>query len=229
MFRKLEQHVERFWKYLRDQAEDLEPNNAQASKELTELLAAKMVGRWKSGASLVLTPERDDKRFATMENINKFGYHALDPHGDRCPISSHVRRANPRDARGDDPKESRTVVERHRILRRGRSYGTPLPDSDAYAGKGDGQPRGLYFICLQSSIARGFEFIQQTWLSNPGFNGMFCEPDPIMGNSDGDRDMTIPMSPLRLRLPKVPIMVTVKGGGYFLMPSLSALARIAAG
>jgi hypothetical protein len=50
-----------------------------------------------------------------------------------------------------------------------------------------------------------------------------------MGNGDGDTSVTIPMCPVRLRLPNVPIMVTVKGGGYFLLPSLTALARIATG
>jgi Dyp-type peroxidase family len=213
VFRKLHQHVDRFWSYVAARAREL----------------AKLVGRWKSGASLVLTPDRDDPKYATPERINDFGYHAIDPHGERCPISSHVRRANPRDARGDDPEASLAVVSRHRILRRGRSYGQPLALEAALAGRDDGVPRGLYFISLQASIARGFEFIQQTWLSNPGFNGLFCEPDPIMGNGDGTGEVTIPASPLRLRLANVPSVVTVKGGGYFFLPSLRALARVAAG
>jgi Dyp-type peroxidase family len=229
VFRKLHQHVERFWGYVHDRARELEPTDPVAAREMTELLGAKLVGRWKSGAPLALSPERDDPKYATPAKINSFAYHDIDPDGDRCPISSHVRRANPRDARGDNPKESNDVISRHRILRRGRSYGKPLAESDALAGHDDGVPRGLYFICLQSSIARGFEFIQQTWLSNPGFNGLFKEPDPIMGNGDGDTSVTIPMCPVRLRLPNVPIMVTVKGGGYFLLPSLTALTRIATG
>jgi Dyp-type peroxidase family len=228
VFRKLHQHVDRFWGYVAEQASVLEPDAIAASK-LTQLLAAKLVGRWKSGAPLVHTPDRDDPEYATPERINAFGFHKEDPHGERCPVSSHVRRANPRDARGNDPSESVKVVNRHRILRRGRSYGPPLPDEDALAGRDDRNPRGLYFISLQASIARGFEFIQQTWLSNPGFNGLFCEPDPIMGNGDGTSEVTIPASPLRLRLANVPSMVTVMGGGYFLLPSLSALAKLAAG
>lgn len=228
VFRKLHQHVDRFWSYVDARARELEAD-PRAAAELRELLAAKLVGRWKSGASLVHAPDRDDPRYATPERRNDFGYHALDRYGERCPISSHVRRANPRDARGDDPKESLQVVQRHRILRRGRSYGPPLPDADAIAGRDDGKPRGLYFISLQASIARGFEFVQQTWLSNPGFNGLFGEPDPIMGNGDGTGEVTIPASPLRLRLSNVPSVVTVMGGGYFFLPSLRALARVAAG
>ena len=228
VFRKLHQHVDRFWGYAAARARELEPDPATAA-ELTEVLAAKLVGRWKSGAPLVLSPHRDDPTYATPERNNKFGFHELDPHGERCPISSHVRRANPRDARGEDPAASKEVVGRHRILRRGRSYGRPLPEADALAGRDDGVPRGLYFICLQASIARGFEFIQQTWLSNPGFNGLFSEPDPIMGNGDGTAEVTIPASPVRLRLANVPSVVTVMGGGYFFLPSLTALARVAAG
>jgi len=226
VFRKLHQDVAAFWSYVAARARELAPDPA-ASAELTEVLAAKLVGRWKSGASLVLAPDHDDPAYATPERINAFAYLERDPRGLRCPISSHVRRANPRDARGGSAKDSLAVVNRHRILRRGRSYGPRLADDAALAGRDDHQPRGLYFISLQASIARGFEFIQQTWLSNPGFDGLFSEPDPIMGNGDGTAEVTIPMSPVRLRLANVPSVVTVLGGGYFFLPSLAALARIA--
>ena len=179
--------------------------------------------------AIVNLPDRDDPRYATPEHLNAFRYLEHDPYGRRCPIASHVRRANPRDARGGSAKDSLKVSNRHRIVRRGRSYGPRLDDAAALAGTDDGVPRGLYFISLQASIARGFEFIQQTWLSNPGFNGVFCEPDPIMGNGDGTAEVSLPDSPLRLRLQDVPSVVTVLGGGYFFLPSLTALARVAAG
>lgn len=226
VFRKLHQHVDRFWGYVAERAAELEPDPAAAAV-LAQRLAAKLVGRWKSGASLVRSPERDNPGEAAPGVANLFKYWDEDRHGDACPVSSHVRRANPRDARGDNPAESIEVVNRHRIIRRGRSYGVPLGDEHALAGRDDGVPRGLYFISLQASIARGFEFIQQTWLSNPGFNGLFCEPDPIMGNGDGTGEVTIPCAPLRLRLANVPSVVTVLGGGYFFLPSLTALARLA--
>lgn len=222
VFRKLAQDVARFWGWLDARARELDPVHHDA---LREVLAAKLVGRWRSGAPLVLTPDRDDPAFATPEQRNVFGYLTEDPDGLRCPISSHVRRANPRDARGGSAEDSTEVVSRHRILRRGRSYGAPI----AELTRDDGVPRGLYFISLQASIARGFEFIQQTWLSSPGFHGLHGEPDPIMGNGDGTSHVTIPALPLRLRLPNVPSVVTVLGGGYFFMPSLTALARFARG
>jgi Dyp-type peroxidase family len=227
VFRKLHQHVDRFWGYVAAQARALESDPA-AVAALTEKLAAKLLGRWKSGAPLVLSPDRDDPAYATPERANAFGYLEEDPYGLRCPISSHVRRANPRDARGGSAEESLAVVRRHRILRRGRSYGLPMADAEALAGRDDGRARGLYFISLQASIARGFEFIQQTWLSNPGFMGLFAEPDPIMGNGDGTAEVSIPALPVRLRLANVPSVVTVMGGGYFFLPSLAALERLTA-
>ncbi len=228
VFRKLEQHVDTLWSYLAREAGKLEHDPAKRDA-MTDYLGAKLMGRWRSGASLVQSPMHDDPSFADPDRVNNFEYLPEDADGERCPISSHVRRANPRDARGGDAGESRKVVNRHRIVRRGRSYGSPLAIEDAKAGRNDGVARGLYFVCLQASIARGFEFIQQTWLSSPGFHGLHGEPDPIMGNSDGDCPFTIPASPVRLRLQRVPIVVTVRGGGYFFLPSLKAIARIARG
>ena len=229
VFRKLAQDVAGFWGWIADHARRFAGGDPVAHAQLTELLGAKLVGRWRSGAPLTLTPDRDDPVYATRDRVNAFKFLAHDPDGMRCPISSHVRRANPRDARGGTAQESETIVNRHRILRRGRSYGAPLPYEAAIARRDDGERRGLYFICLQSSIARGFEFIQQTWLANPGFLGLHQEPDPIIGNGAGEGHITIPAEPVRLRLDKVPTVVTNLGGDYFFLPSLSALARIGEG
>jgi Dyp-type peroxidase family len=229
VFRKLAQDVAGLWRWLADHARTLAGRDAALADELTELFAAKLVGRWRSGAPLALAPDRDDPALATPERRNTFDYLEHDRDGLRCPISAHIRRANPRDARGGSAHDSRTVVGRHRIVRRGRSYGAPLPHAAALAGHDDGIARGLYFLCLQSSIARGFEFIQQTWLANPGFLGLHGEPDPLLGGSAGKCHFTIPADPVRLRLTCIPTVVTHRGGGYFFLPSLSALARIAAG
>jgi Dyp-type peroxidase family len=229
VFRKLEQDVAGFWGWIAAHARRLANGHPAAAAELTELIGAKLMGRWPSGAPLTLTPDHDDPAYATADRLNAFGFLAHDPDGLRCPLSSHVRRANPRDARGGSAASSEQVVSRHRIMRRGRSYGPRLSPEDARAGKDDGVERGLYFLCLQSSVARGFEFIQQTWLANPGFLGLHGEPDPIVGSCGGRTHITIPAEPVRLRLTNVPTVVTNRGGGYFFVPSLTALARIAAG
>jgi Dyp-type peroxidase family len=229
VFRKLGQDVAGLWSWIAGHARRLAGGDAAATEHLTELLGAKLVGRWRSGAPLTLAPDRDDPELASPQRRNTFGFLEHDRDGMRCPISAHIRRANPRDARGGTAADSTTVVGRHRIIRRGRSYGAPLPRAAALAGHDDGVARGLYFLCLQSSIARGFEFIQQTWLANPGFLGLHCEPDPLLGSSAGKCHFTIPADPVRIRLTNLPTVVTNLGGGYFFLPSLSALARIAAG
>jgi Dyp-type peroxidase family len=239
--RKLEQDVVAFWSYFASEARALlgcghgpGPDCTDAQLDAwIDWLAAKVVGRWRSGASLVASPDHDDASKANPETVNRYDYRDKDLHGELCPIGSHVRRANPRDARdGSTAEESRLVVRRHRLLRRGRSWGPPLDREAALQGKRDGQRRGLMFMCLQASIARGFEFVQQTWLSNMGFGGLAREGDPLMGGEVDPRGaphstFTIPVQPVRIRLHGIPRFVTTLGGEYFFMPSMTALRHLA--
>src|SRR4029077_5255525 len=62
-----------------------------------ELLAAKLVGRWRSGAPLTLAPDIDNPALgADPRQNNDFNY-ANDPRGRQVPLGSHIRRMNPRD------------------------------------------------------------------------------------------------------------------------------------
>jgi Dyp-type peroxidase family len=216
VFRKLRQNVAALWQWVE--------TTAKAIGKDKQWLAAKIMGRWPSGASIEQTWLHDDPAFAVKAKIDAFGYQDEDADGLRCPIASHVRRANPRDARGGSDSDSDQVVARHRIVRRGRPFGPATPADPAVD---DGAQRGLYFVCLQASIARGFEFIQQTWLGNHGFHGLYQEVDPIMGNADNKTCITIPATPFRYRLTDLPDVVHVLGGGYFLLPGLTALRRLA--
>ena len=50
------------------------------------------MGRWRSGAPLVLAPEQDDPELgADMQRNNNFTYKESDPHGDAVPLGSHIR------------------------------------------------------------------------------------------------------------------------------------------
>src|SRR6516162_1903435 len=60
-YRRLQEHVGRFREFLRQ--------NAQTIKE-QELLAAKLMGRWRSGAPLVLSPDKDDLTLAADPQRN---------------------------------------------------------------------------------------------------------------------------------------------------------------
>ncbi len=225
VFRQLRQYVHRFWRYV-DAATS--PGDGPDDPVARARLAAKMVGRWPSGAPLALAPDADDERLA---DENDFGYHAPDPSGGRCPIGSHVRRANPRDSLEPEPgsRKSIAVGKRHRILRRGRGYGPRVDLATALAGEEDlGEERGLHFICLNANIARQFEFIQHTWINDPRFDGLYEDPDPLVGApTQGDRAFTIQGTPLRTRLRGLPEFTSVRGGGYFFLPGIRAIRFMA--
>jgi Dyp-type peroxidase family len=206
VFRKLHQDVAAFRQYLRANAKD-------AADE--ELLAAKFVGRWRSGAPLSLSPDRDDPALgADATRNNDFLYQDDDPRGLKCPIGSHIRRMNPRDAviTGD--------VRLHRMIRRGTNYGPHLPEGVI---DDDGQDRGLCFVFVGASLARQFEFVQAQWVNDGRFIAAPAEKDPLVGNSAGRCPFTMPSRPIRRRFQGLPTFVTTRGGEYCFAPSLRAL------
>jgi len=87
----------------------------------------------------------------------------------------------------------------------------------------------LHFLCLNSDIERQFEFVQQTWVNNPVFGGLNGEVDPLIGNisraetASTNALFTVQADPLRTRVHSLQRFVTVKGGAYFFLPSISAL------
>ncbi len=169
VFRKLEQDVAGFRAFLRRQR----PQGRGAQ----DALAAQLVGRWRNGSSLVLSPDAQGLvHDETM--LNDFRYAADDPKGAKCPLSAHIRRANPRDIGGRDE------VRRHRILRRGISYGGPLLEDD---DSNDDDKRGLLFIAVNSRIDLQFEVIQADWINGGEFLGQAglgrC---PLTGANDAE-------------------------------------------
>jgi Dyp-type peroxidase family len=211
-FRQLHVHVAAFRRYLRANA---------SSAEEEELLAAKMIGRWRSGAPLMLAPEHDDPALATDPGrVNDFTYRTQDPHGLRCPIGAHIRRMNPRDSLADTIVEPRL----HRALRRGATYGPPLPDGVL---DDDGAERGIVFIFMGTDLARQFEFIKSQWANDGDFAGLGSERDPLIGANDGTGVFTIPRHPVRRRLRAVPRFTTTRGGEYLFLPGLRALRWLA--
>jgi Dyp-type peroxidase family len=220
VFRHTAQDVARFWQFL--DAQSRTPGGA-SDPAARDMLGAKFVGRWKSGTPLTLAPDADDPSIGRTDD---YGYADKDPHGFGCPLGAHARRANPRDALlTDKPAESRARTARHRLMRRGRSYGPRIADPLA----DDGQERGLHFICLCADLARQFEFVQQTWLDNPVFNGLDGEVDPVVGGQTDGAVMTLQNAPVRRRITGVPDFVTLLGGAYFFVPGIKALRWLATG
>jgi hypothetical protein len=149
-----------------------------------ELLGAKMVGRWRSGAPLVLSPEGDDPALGEDSRRNDaFLYAKEDARGFKCPFGAHARRAYPRDS------AIVGIARNHRMIRRGTSYGPPLPEGLLID---DGVDRGLLFICIVGDRARQFEFVQTQWINDGAFMGSPDEVDPLVGPNDGTRRLTIP-------------------------------------
>ena len=210
-FRKFYMRVATFRKFLREQA---------SSPEEEELIAAKMVGRWRSGAPLVLAPEHDDPKLGTDPNRNNDFSYSDDMAGLKCPFSAHIRRVNPRDALKDDL----VAVNLHHIMRRGTNYGPPLPEGIL---QDDGVQRGGVFLLVGAYIKRQFEFVQSQWVTDGNFIRQGTEQDPIIGNNEGDGIFTIPKRPVRRRLHGLPRFVVVRGGEYCFMPGLLALKWLA--
>ncbi|KAK3112445.1 hypothetical protein LTR53_011282 [Teratosphaeriaceae sp. CCFEE 6253] len=197
-FRKLEQKVPEWNQFLVD-----------ASNQL----GARLIGRWKSGCPVSLSPEFDDNNIAADVNqTNKFDF---DAGPFRCPLGAHIRKMTPRGDLG------RATVNQFRILRRGIPYGDEV----------DANPtgeRGLLFVCYQSNIASGFQFLQQTWANSPGFSQEGSGLDAVMGQSNTEKTVNMkglfPQDEQKpLALSGVNRFVVPKGGEYFFTPSMSAL------
>ncbi|HEV7799085.1 MAG TPA: hypothetical protein VGO73_13055, partial [Pyrinomonadaceae bacterium] len=120
-------------------------SDGELDREESIRLAAKFVGRWQNGTPLVLSPEANNPN---LEKEDNFGYRDTDERGFKCPIGSHIQRSNPRDSLGPTADQALNTANRHRILRRGRSYG-PRPQDRRVDDRID---RGLHFLCLNSDI-----------------------------------------------------------------------------
>ena len=196
VFRQLHQDVRGFWQFL-DRQTGSDPEERWR-------LAEAMVGRTRIGEPLVpLVHDWIEGIGPGLKDMaaNHFTY-AGDPHGERCPIGAHIRRANPRT--GDVPPDTQSWIARlvrifgfkrgyfsedliasarfHRLLRRGRAYGERLTPEAAPQREGADEERGLHFICLAANLSRQFEFVQNAWVQSTKFAGLFDETDPLLGS-----------------------------------------------
>ncbi|MBV8889035.1 MAG: peroxidase [Alphaproteobacteria bacterium] len=247
VLRELHQDVRRFWRFM---------TSAAGTEAGGVALAEALVGRHLSGEPLI--PGRH--RLAGLGDepgaigSNGFVYEDDDKDGLRCPFGAHVRRANPRtadmpggrqgtitrairmlglfnpDLRGDLIASSRF----HRILRRGREFGTLLTPQQAARSDVPDPQAGLHFVCLNANISRQFEFIQNAWLASAKFGGLSGESDPLTGNREPhppgqatDGFGQPQPNGVTRRLSSLPQFVTVAGGGYFFLPGLRALRYLA--
>ena len=186
-----------------------------------EMLAAKMVGRWRNGVPLTLSPAKDtpDPPIET-EDLNKYDY-TNDDQGNICPVGSHMRRANPRNAPVAGASGSK-----HRIIRRGLPYGPPFdPDHPD-----DGVERGLLGLFIGVSLKDQFEFIMSNWINGSIFAaGISGTKDPVLGDTaEGAGKLTIPSRGKKpLVVSGFSRLVHTRGAAYAFIPSISGLQFIA--
>jgi Dyp-type peroxidase family len=208
-YRRMDEHVGRFRDFLRQHGN---------TPDEQELIAAKLMGRWRSGAPLVLAPEKDDPALgADLQRNNDFDYAKMDPHGYAVPLGSHIRRMNPRD--------TAVNMNRRRMIRRGGTYGPPLPEG----APDDGAERGIAAFVGCASLVRQFEFAQNVWANDRNFHELGNERDPVIGAHDGTLEYKIPKRPIRKKIVGLPAFTTVTGGAYFFLPGIRALRFLANG
>jgi Dyp-type peroxidase family len=221
VFRKLRQDVRAFRARLETAAEE--------SGMSVEMVAAKVLGRWRDGVPIELAPHRsptEDLRYRRVSRpSNDFRYLPQDEDGSACPRGAHIRRVNPRDAVDFDGtiRDPGRLTSRHRIIRRGMPYGPPYeddPDSE----------RGLIFQCFQADIARQFETIQATWCLDGDAFGLGDQQDFLLANERSPGTMQIPRRDCGPRFVTTqPNLVVTGGSEYFLVPGVRALHRLAEG
>jgi deferrochelatase/peroxidase EfeB len=204
---RMEEHVGAFRDFLRQHGQ---------TREGQELVAAKLMGRWRSGAPLVLAPQKDEPALgADLKRTDAFNYGEMDPYGYACPVGSHIRRMNPRDTAEN--------MRLRKMIRRGGTYGPLLPEG----APDDGVERGIAAFIGCASLVRQFEFAMNVWANDQNFKNLGNERDPFVGTQDGTFDITIPKRPVRKKIKGLPAFTTLRGGAYFFLPGIKALRYLA--
>ncbi|TPI62533.1 Dyp-type peroxidase [Mesorhizobium sp. B3-1-3] len=247
VLRVLEQDVPAFWKTMRGYAQTVDGRDDDTT---TDWVAARVVGRWRSGAPLERTPDADDPRLVGDNRVsNDFGFRQDttrpimaagqpplptlplakgDPEGAICPFAAHIRKVNPRDDAVEQGGPNDTLLRL--FVRRGIPFGPRFPDPRRAVP--DGISRGLIFVSYQASIERQFEFVMQKWVNSNEAPRAASGRDAVLGRHAVQPGT--PATTMRVQdqegeihiLPQVTDFITPKGGGYFFTPSIKALSEL---
>ncbi|HWF76712.1 MAG TPA: hypothetical protein VN694_05990 [Caulobacteraceae bacterium] len=248
-YRKLHENVASFASYMAAQGALMAKVAGADEDDARATVSAKLVGRWDDGVPLSAAPDAEAHRAfnarladaqragdkdalkAIAAQLVNFTY-ADDAAGAVCPLTSHMRRVNPRMTLGPVANSGSALVNRRRILRRGLPYGSVDPASPSDAGE-----HGIVFLAVCSSLFRQFEFVQQQWVQYGLDFNVGSDTCPIVGNhgqpGQAPANHVIPVDPAGEATPfvckGVPQFVEPRGGEYFFAPSMTALRMIGMG
>ncbi len=222
VYRKLEQDVKGFREDQRKLAQEVGIDD--------ELAGALVVGRFADGTpvvdSNVPTGATQTNNFNYAEDPQVFG---LSPKPTKCPFHAHIRKTNPRGDTGrvessPDFQQSLDIEKKHRIARRGVSYGENDITKEPTKGS------GLLFLCFQAAPENQFNFIQGGWANKNDFVAVNVGLDPVIGQPGPDKNQKWPTTWGDPNTDEVQcsfqLWVKMKGGEYFFTPSLSYLKNI---
>ncbi|KAJ5948638.1 hypothetical protein N7454_001945 [Penicillium verhagenii] len=217
VIRKYQQFVPEFNEYLKEESKKLHFTEDQ--------LAARLMGRWKSGCPVEVHPDEDNPAAARLNDFN----YPTDSHKN-CPFASHMRKVKPRSIVSDRDMND--------IMRRGIPYGPEVEPNETKT-KLD---RGLMFTCYQSSISNGFQFLQRSWINLSTF------PDEKWDYTGGENPGQDCIVGQLVKLPQKPKhyslttaitngkgehattsykpFIQAHGGDYFFSPSISLLQKM---
>ncbi|KAJ5142586.1 uncharacterized protein N7515_001373 [Penicillium bovifimosum] len=192
VFRQLDEKVPEFNNFIKEAASKI-PN--YQGDNGAEKLAAHLMGRWKSGAPVALTPDHDDPKLAFRNDFDFRPKQSIMG----CPFAAHARKMRPRadhkrDLGKDDdfvagqftdplvhdtsnppdleedsdeePDQTPDKEDASVILRRGITFG---PELGLDEKEKTTKSRGVYFTCYQSDIRDGFNLLMTRWASNSFF------------------------------------------------------------
>jgi deferrochelatase/peroxidase EfeB len=247
VIRQLEQDVGGFKDYCTEEGERLKGRLPPPYNVTADFVAAKLIGRWQDGSSLVRYPY-ESRTEAMRKDPDKVHETVRARTARQAAIEAPAKAAPTKTARSGPAHKTREIADNDLLfgtedpealrcpfgahIRRANPRDSLAPGSADQidisnrhrimrVGRQyeDGDKRGLLFMCLNADIERQFEFVQQTWLKSPSFHGLSCEKDPVLGDGEtGSCGYTIPSRQGPLTLQPMPAFVTTKGGGYFFMP-----------